>query len=175
MKRWSSYLLILSVLVLSACGFHLRGVGVPLTPLPFESLYIDNSTSLGPELNTVFRRDERITLTSNANAADAVLKVYGEQSQKDILTINSAGNINEYLLTYRVEAQVLEKGVLIGQPMTILIRRTLGYSDSSILGKQDEESLLWRDMRNEAAEQILRRLSFLTPIVPSATNATTDP
>lgn len=176
MKRWSTYLMILGVLALSACGFHLRGLNVPLAPLPFESLYIDNSTSLGGDLNTVLRRDQRITLASSPNAAQAVLKVYGEQTHKDILTINSAGNINEYLLTFRVEAQVLEKGVLIGEPMTILIHRTLGYSDSAILGKQDEESLLWRDMRNEAAEQIARRLSFLTPFVePSNPNAAVDP
>lgn len=175
MQRWMTYLSLLSVLVLTACGFHLKGLGGRIIQLPFESLYVDNSTSLGETLNTVLRRDKRIILTSDANAADAILKVYGEQTKKDILTINSSGNINEYALIFRVEAQVLEKGIILGKPMTIIVNRTLSYSDSAILGKQDEEDLLWRDMRIEAAEQVVRRLSYLKPNQVMSTTARAEP
>ena len=35
------------------------------------------------------------------------------------------------------------------------------YSDSEVLGKESEELALWRDIRTDAAAQIVRRLGFL--------------
>ena len=60
-----------------------------------------------------------------------------------------------------VEAQVLKHGEPVGRPMTVFVRRILDYSDNEILGKQEEEETLWAEMRQDAAEQIVRRLTFL--------------
>ena len=45
--------------------------------------------------------------------------------------------------------------------MSVSVRRILDYSDNEILGKQEEEETLWAEMRQDAAEQIVRRLTFL--------------
>ncbi|WP_434779352.1 LPS assembly lipoprotein LptE [Neisseria sp. Ec49-e6-T10] len=151
------------VLVLSACGFQLRGLGSNLPPFPFQSVLLEDSTSLAASLRTVIKREPRITLVENAKEAEAVLKVSDEQTQKDILMINRGGNVNEYLLTLRVKAQLLTKGVPYGEPMDVFVRRTYTYSDNQVLGKAEEEQMLWQDMRSEAADQIMRRLAHLRP------------
>jgi LPS-assembly lipoprotein len=45
--------------------------------------------------------------------------------------------------------------------MDLTVRRYMNYSDSDVLGKEQEENLLWNDMRHDAAEQLARRLSYL--------------
>jgi LPS-assembly lipoprotein len=39
-----------------------------------------------------------------------------------------------------------------------VLRRDITYSDSDVLGKEQEEALLYRDMQNDAVQQIVRRL-----------------
>jgi LPS-assembly lipoprotein len=45
-------------------------------------------------------------------------------------------------------------------PMTeISLKRDLSYSDTETLSKEAEEALLYRDMQNDAVQQLMRRLS----------------
>jgi LPS-assembly lipoprotein len=39
-----------------------------------------------------------------------------------------------------------------------VLRRDITYSDSDVLGKEQEEALLYRDMQNDAVQQMVRRL-----------------
>lgn len=167
LRQFSVYFLLM--IILSACGFHLRGLGNESKPLPFHTVYIESEGALQESLNIVFGRDNRVKLSENAALADAVLKVNGENIQKDILVINRGGNVNEYLLVLSTQAVLLKKGVQY-PPLTITVRRTYSYSDNQILGKQNEEQVIMTDMRNEAAEQILRRLSYLTPLPENSTS-----
>ncbi len=43
-------------------------------------------------------------------------------------------------------------------PNEILLKRDLLYSDSDVLGKEQEEALLYRDMQTDAVQQVVRRL-----------------
>ena len=38
------------------------------------------------------------------------------------------------------------------------LKRDLSYSDTDVLGKEQEEALLYRDMVNDAVQQVMRRL-----------------
>ena len=46
----------------------------------------------------------------------------------------------------------------------ILLMRTLTYDDTQVLAKEQEEALLYTDMRGDAVMQALRRLSRAKPI-----------
>lgn len=67
--------------------------------------------------------------------------------------------------------------------MEVSVRRSMNYSDSAVLGKEQEEGLLWADARRDAAEQIVRRLAYLkvpavSPAGPQSlkpANAVTQP
>ena len=93
--------------------------------------------------------------------ADAIVKVTSIQTNKNIQTLNLSGTVTEYQLELKVSAQAWRGEKALGEPMMITVYRTLDYSDSEILGKQEEEAQLWADMRVDAARQLVRRLGYL--------------
>jgi LPS-assembly lipoprotein len=150
--------------VLTGCGFHLRGTEGTLKPLPFTKLYLASPQSqIHPALVQQFRFRPDVTLSSTAGEADAILTVTEERSSKEVLTINRSGKVNDYELSYRATARLTVRGEAYGNPMTILARRELSYVNNQVLGKEQEEQLLYRDMQQDAAGQIVRRLSVLKP------------
>ncbi|WP_082824133.1 LPS-assembly lipoprotein LptE [Crenobacter luteus] len=161
-------LLLASLFALTACGFQLRGLTAPLAPLPFASVYLDGQGAVMSELGKALARDPRLTVATSAAQAEVVLRLSDEASAKDILTINRAGRVNEYLLTLRVTAELLRGGERYGEPRTVIVRRRLAYFDSAVLAKEEEESFLWRDMRRDAADQLARSLAYMKPLPAAA-------
>ncbi len=150
--------------LLTACGFHLRGLGGPLQPLPFSRLMLSmDKAQIDAPLRALLAVDPRVKLVSTAKEAEAVLTVLGEQNNKDILTINRGGSINVYQLTYKVTVQVILNGEEM-QDIVIPVRRELTYNDQDILGKEKEEALLWDDMHQEAARLLVYRLAALKKV-----------
>ncbi|GGY15948.1 LPS-assembly lipoprotein LptE [Paludibacterium paludis] len=148
--------------LLTACGFHLRGLDAPLKPLPFSRLFLaSDNAQVTPPLKALLAVDPRVILVSTPKDAQAILSVVGEQNSKDILTINRGGSINRYQLTYRLTVRVLLDGEEAGPDIEIAVRRELSYNDQDILGKEKEEALLWDDMRQDAARLLLYRLAVL--------------
>ena len=123
------------------------------------------ATQLHPHLERQLRFRPDVQMVSQPQAAEAILTVTDERTAKDILTINRGGKVNEYELTYRVTVRVTKNGVGYGEPITVMTRREFSYTDSQVLGKEQEEQLLFRDMREDAATQIVRRLAALKPVV----------
>ena len=90
-----------------------------------------------------------------------MLKVENVETQKDVLTITRAALVSEYRLALKAQAQVYRNGKAEGPPIVVEVRRTLEYADSEVLGKQEEETMIRNEMAEDAAQQIVRRLSFL--------------
>ena len=144
-----------ALLMLSACGFHLKGAGT-YTELPVQNWQISGG-ALQESLENAMRHvlGKRLIFSGSPEAEIRVLSV---DTKKDIYTITRAARINE---AYR-------DGKAWGEPMQIDIKRTLPYSDREVLGKAEEESTIWHEMQTDASEQIVRRLAFL-PTYPSTT------
>lgn len=142
-----------AALMLGACGFHLKGADGISPPLTYRSWHIEGGQALQFPLETA-RVDD-------AAGAQMTLRIDSVSQNKETYTVTRAAVINEYLLILTVEAQVLKRGEPVGKPMTVSVRRILDYADNEILGKQEEEETLWAEMRQDVAEQIVRRLTFL--------------
>lgn len=151
-------LLTAAVLTLSACGFHLKGSAGFDQALPYQSWQV-NGQGLQQALERALRRADGKPVP--APEAQAVITVTELQNRRDIHTITRAAEINEYMLTLRVVAQASRNGQPLGAPMEVVINRRMDYADSEILGKAEEENTIWAEMRTDAAEQIVRRLTFL--------------
>ncbi|GAB3261188.1 LPS-assembly lipoprotein LptE [Chitinimonas naiadis] len=154
--------LLLPLLLLSACGFHLRGLG-ETTPLAFSTLNLAAPVGgLGDVLN------RQLTLRSDlklvpAKDAEAVLTVEGETIDKQILTVNKSGRVTEYQLLYRARFKLQQSGRDWIPSTQLLLRRDYSFDENNVLGKEAEEQILIRDMRSDAAQQIMRRLAALKP------------
>ena len=151
-------LLSLAVLSLSACGFHLKGSGPNPHPLPYQTWRVDGGELQQPLETALLRAAARPV---DASQAQATVSVHQIEARKDILTITYAAEINEYLLILTVYTQASVNGQALGEPMRIVVQRRMDYADSEVLGKQEEEAMIWQEMRRDAAEQIVQRLSFI--------------
>lgn len=151
-------LLLVLGLALSACGFHLRG----LVDLPFETLYVESggNAALDSELSRAVRGGSKTRLVSNPAEAEAILQILGSSQEKRILSLSGAGRVREYQLLYRISFRLIDrqKRELIPRQQ-IELKRDMTYDDSQMLAKQNEEDLLYRDMRSDAVQQIMRRVS----------------
>lgn len=73
--------------------------------------------------------------------------------------MSGAGRVQELQLRYRVSFRLVNKaGNELIPSDEILLKRDLLYSDSDVLGKEQEEALLYRDMQTDAVQQVVRRL-----------------
>ncbi|MBH5328536.1 hypothetical protein H9Q10_02460 [Eikenella sp. S3360] len=152
------YLMLPLVLLLAACGFRLAGTDPALNPpLPYSTWSVQGNELQQAIETELLRRDAKI---DNA-FAQAGLRVTGIQANKDIQTLNLSGTVSEYRLELKVSAQAWHGEKALGAPINVTVYRTLDYSDSEILGKQEEEAQLWAEMRADAARQLVRRLGYL--------------
>jgi LPS-assembly lipoprotein len=150
-------LLVLAAMLVSSCGFHLRGTAA----LPFDTLYIDapQSSVFATQVRRVIGAGSRTRVTNNPTEADATLKILHELREKEILSLSAGGRVRELQLRYRVQYQVVDRNKnLLAPPSEILLRRDYSFNDQAQLSKDSEEGLLYRDMENDAAQQLIRRL-----------------
>lgn len=147
-----------AVLLLNSCGFHLKGTAGTSQPLPYQNWYVNGGTLQQALENSLRRSDGRPVGMDQAQMAVNVTHI---ETRRDIYTITRAADINEYLLMLRVDAQATRNGEPVGEPMSVVVHRTMDYADSEVLGKAEEEQTIWSEMRTDAADQIVRRLTFL--------------
>lgn len=147
-----------ALLLLASCGFHLKGTAGTSQPLPYQNWYVNGGALQQALENSLRRSDGRPVGMDQAQMA---VNVTHMETRRDIYTITRAADINEYLLMLRVDAQVTRNGEPVGEPMSVVVHRTMDYADSEVLGKAEEEQTIWSEMRTDAADQIVRRLTFL--------------
>lgn len=153
---------LITALTLNACAFHLRNQ----VTMPFNSLYLDAENPATPLIAELKRELEakHIQLTSTATQADIVLKIVHERIDKQILTLASNGRVNEFRLSYSVSfrAYDLKQQDWIPADERVLYR-DLSYDDTLVLAKEAEENLLYKSMRSDIVQQIIRQLSRAKP------------
>ena len=151
----SSLILLTATLLLASCGFHLRGQA----SLPFESLYVSGSPVFANQIARSVRAGSHTRVTTNPKDAQVTLQILSELRERVILSLSAAGRVREITLRYSVSFRLTDaKGIEYVAPSQIVLRRDITYSDSDVLGKEQEEALLYRDMQNDAVQQIVRRL-----------------
>ena len=158
-------LLLLLALSLSACGFHMRGHNLQGAGFPFSSVYLKSAvpTPFVADLQNSLEL-YKIKLTDTAAEADLTLEVVSEASGRQILALSGAGQVREFQLSYRVSLRAYDKQMQDWLPADeISLQRSLTYDDAQILAKEQEEALLYRDMRSDAVQQVMRRLSRAKP------------
>lgn len=157
--------LIIFVLFLSACGFQLRGHNLQGSSFPFSSVYLKSAVPT-PFIADLQNSLElyKIKLTATAAEADLTLEIVSEASDKQILAISGSAQVREFQLRYRVSLRAYDKQMQDWLPADeISLQRNLTYDDAQILAKEQEEALLYRDMRSDAVQQVMRRLSRAKP------------
>ena len=155
--------LLLVAMTLSSCGFQLRGQAA----IPYKTLYIETVgySQFASDLERAIRSGSQTRIVASRNEADAVLKILNEAQESRILSLSSGGKVREFELRYKVAYRLTDRaGIELAHPDTIDLHRDMTYDDTEVLAKESEQTLLYRDMKTDAVQQMLRRLSVAKPI-----------
>lgn len=158
-------LLLLMSLLLAACGFKLRGQTIAL---PFKSLYVlapdGPGQILGIKLERAIRASPTTSVVMSPENAEAVIEIIGAITEKGILSLSGGGRVRDFNVVYRVAFRVInQEKVEIVPTSEVSLARVLPFRDEQILAKNEEETLLIKDMQRDAVQQILWRLSTYKP------------
>ncbi|MBR7002853.1 MAG: hypothetical protein IKI11_09365 [Neisseriaceae bacterium] len=148
------------LLSITSCGFHLRGVGGEVRSLPYQVWKIEQTQGLEEYLHDELKRHS-VQIVHKNDAPAAEIRLLQFERGRDVGTLSRIGTVSEYLFTLRVAAQVSYQGVDVGEPIAVSLNRRQSYADNDLFGKQLEEEVLWQDMYQEAAKQIVRRLPYI--------------
>ena len=159
-------LLAAPALLLAGCGFRLRGV----PQFAFGSLYI--AAPEGSQLALQLRRTLEATggglrVLSDPAAlpqAEAVFELLAEQQERLVVGLNASGQARELELRLRIRFRLRNQaGSELIAPTEIVQQRELSYNETLALAKEAEEALLYRDMRRDLVQQLVRRLAAARP------------
>lgn len=153
----SLFMMLTAALLLSACGFHLRGQAA----LPFNTLYVqaEPTSVFALQLKRAVRAGSATRVTTRPGEAEAVLQILNELQEKVILSLGAGGRVREFQLRYRVQYRLTDEKNREHIPASeISLKRDYSFNDEQALSKEAEEALLYRDMRNDAVQQLVRRL-----------------
>ncbi len=158
-------LLPLLLLALAACGFHLRGSDLRDVRFGFKSLYLktQGETPFVVELRRTLSKN-KMEPVATADQAELILEIVSENTTKQILSLSGSGRVREYQLGYRISMRVYDlQQVEWLPPDDVELNRVLTYDDALILAKAQEEAQLYKDMRDDAVAQTVRRLMRAKP------------
>jgi LPS-assembly lipoprotein len=155
-----AFLPLFVTLALGACGFQLRGAA----SLPFETIYIPSATTgIALDLKRNIQGGTRTRTVDDPKTAQAVVQFSEEVREKVILSLNSAGRVREFQLRYRVGFRVHDgQGKDFVALNSIQLTRDITFNDAEILAKEAEEQFMFRDMQNDMAQLIMRRVAAAT-------------
>jgi LPS-assembly lipoprotein len=151
-----------AALASTGCGFRLQGAAATLPFERFHTTYGPN-TGVGADLRRAVRASGA-QVVERPEEADVVLRVLAESEEREISAFSTAGRPREYLLSLRVQYR-FQDGV--GRPLApdaeIRLRRRLSVNDALGTFNVEEAALLYRDMRGDLVQQLMRRLASLNP------------
>ena len=165
MKKINITILFLLSSFIISCGFHLRGSQDLSAVLPEIQIQgISKHSELGRELI-------RALTSSKVNVldeSDTVLNITQNTLTKRVLSLDSAGQANQYELSYQLSFSLVkiiqdedkQKLVDLIPAQSIREKREYLFDANLVLAKADEEQQLNNDMREKTILQLMRRLNF---------------
>ena len=165
-RRWlTPALVLLAVLVggqLGGCGFHLRGaVDIPpaLSPVYVRGGGLVERSIEGRLVGS------GVPSTRQASEAGLIIDVLSEERSSRVVAVDRDGKGLAYMLTYRARFRVIDgTGAALIEPQTLALERTFDDNpDVAVLGKELETDIIYNDMADDAADQVLLRLRAALP------------
>lgn len=150
-------LLLLSLLPLQGCGFHLRGDYV--LPSHISPVFIEGARAdLRADLSDLIQ-GAQIQVTEDRPKASSLLRVRKYRSDRRVLALDSNGKVAEYGLIEELRFDMVDAaGSEMIPEQAVRALQSYINTEEQVLGKQQEEGTLRRSMRRDLAAQTMRRL-----------------
>lgn len=159
MKLIKALLFITTISVLSACGWHFQnGVLIPqeLRTLAFESGDPYSEISMAMRHQLQLNDVNIVKATQNV----PLLRINSQHATSHVVSIFQRGREAEKVLILEVEASVrLANGE--SYPISSKVNRTFFDNSRAALAKSAEQDVIWKDMYEQAARQLITKVIAL--------------
>ena len=149
---------LLMLLIISSCGFHMRGMtGISFKTISLEGKELSFTKNLKKVLNS-----NKVAIVSSTENPELRVELLSEESEKRILSLSGQGLVREFEIFYRVRYRVKTiDSEIWSQENIIETRKDFTYSDSNLIGKEEEERQLNEAMRNEAITNLFNQIQLI--------------
>jgi LPS-assembly lipoprotein len=165
-KHCQLFVIIALALVMTGCGFKLRGEAD--LPPELAKIYISSNRPPGAPPSSLRRTLEDllvangVEVTETPLGATAVIELLDQRIRRRVVASDSIGDTREYTFTLEVDYRVAKPN---GRPLlamdTLSLSRDIIYAESEVLGRQEGEAITLREMESSAAQTIVRRLETI--------------
>jgi LPS-assembly lipoprotein len=168
MRKFSVLLYLSLSLLLSACGFKLRGDYQ--IPEQFKQLHVASRQSHAPMQRTLKARLSSFDIALIDDPIEAqqsntsVIVLQPERLERQLLSLFATGQVAEYELIYTLNYQVITPNE---EPFDFTVDIIREYIDDpdAVLAKSRELDLIVSEMREQAADNVIRQLATLESVV----------
>ena len=141
-------------LLLSACGYHLRGA-LEL-PAGMKDVYLEGGSA---ELREHFKRTMEISsvpIAKSPETAGLIVKIFDEGSDRRVLSLGSSGTANDFELDYQFDYELLDsKNKVLMPRQPVEIKREYYNNQLAIIAKDNEEAVIRNEMYQQAVRSIV--------------------
>ena len=158
MARLSLLLVILFSLLLSSCGFHLRG-DLPLSHFPAMYVQSERHSELAALVSERLKYN-KVELLGSYQPGAPMLQLLDDSLERRTLSLFPNGQVAEYELIYKVR-YALTMPERDAQQYQFELFRDYQDDPNQALAKAKELELMLGELRQQAANRILRQLARL--------------
>ncbi|MEO6661391.1 MAG: LPS assembly lipoprotein LptE [Burkholderiaceae bacterium] len=148
-----------SALLLAGCGFELRRA----PELRYRTIALAGFAPRSPlaeELRRSIDASSTTRVVETVAQAQVVLEVLEDVREKSVVASSAVGQVTEFQLRSRLRFRLRgATGKELIPATEILLSRDMSYTESAVLGKEQEEAFLYRSMQSDIVAQVLRRLA----------------
>ncbi len=151
-------MIVLGLLMLSACGYHLKSV-VNLDEA-YDKTYIQHAIS-APLYRplAVALSNQGLKLVDKSGDATAKILIIKDSLTKQVQSIGTNNRVQEYRLDYELTFAVHFLDAIEVPEQTLSLSRDYAFDIGQITGTQAEERILREQMYKDMAQMIVRSIS----------------
>ena len=150
------------LLLITACGWHLRGTQ-PL-PVDLQTLYLQTSDPYS-DLSKSLRRGLKaagVTLVPAADDAPYTLSILGQDTNRRTISTTERGKVAEYELTVQLRYSIKAGAKTVLGPDAIDTTRVYVFDENNVASTYEEEQLLISEIQRDLVQQLIRRYQSLS-------------
>lgn len=160
-KRIRIATLILAIVGIAACGFHLQGAFI--APAGMERTYIasdDHYSAFFRELKSRLR-SAGVVLSDSPIDATATFSISFDQTSQRVLSVSTRNVPTEYEVFYTITYSLYSGPNVLLPPQTLTLTRNYTYDSTLVLGKAREGELLRDAIVQDLVRVVLKQISTL--------------
>jgi LPS-assembly lipoprotein len=141
-------------LLLSACGYHLRGAME--LPAGVKNVYLQGgSAQLQEQFNNAMKISS-VPLASSPETAGIIVRIFDEDNQRRVLSLGASGTANDFELSYRFDYELVDsKNKVLMPRQPVEIKREYYNNQLAIIAKDNEEAVILNEMYQQAVRSIV--------------------